>query len=82
MNIYSPNDEIVKAGEKLRGTILVAHGEVEVLKGHAVERKMKRLDRFAEECLFQDKVAIHTLRSKGFSEIILIPKAVFQVRCK
>ena len=80
MNIYSPNDEIVKCGEKLRAAILVAHGELEVLKGDTVERKMRELDRYAEECLFLDKIASHTVRSKGFSEVILIPAALFQVR--
>lgn len=79
MNIYSPNDEIVKSGERPTGAILVAHGEVEVLKGDMVERKMKRLDSFAEECLFLDKPTPFTARSKGFSEIILIPSALFQV---
>lgn len=45
MNIFSPNDDIMKCGEKVRGAILVSHGEVEVLgKGGIVERKMKRLD--------------------------------------
>jgi hypothetical protein len=79
MNIYSPSDEIVKKGERPRGTILVAHGEVEVLKGDMVKRKMKRLDSFAEECLFVDKPTPFTVRSKGFSEIILIPSVLFQV---
>lgn len=78
MNIYSPDDEIIKRGEKLTGVILVAHGEVEVLKGTAVERKMKPLDRYGEESLFEDNTATHTLRSKGFSEIIFIPSEVFQ----
>eukprot|EP00804_Cyclotella_cryptica_P021886 CCRYP_000852-RA/>CCRYP_000852-RA protein AED:0.03 eAED:0.03 QI:454/0.9/0.90/1/0.7/0.72/11/722/2116 len=78
MNIYSPNDEIVKSRERPRGAILVAHGEVEILKGEAVERKMKRLDSFAEECLFVDKLTSLTVRSKGFSEIILIPSVLFQ----
>lgn len=81
MNIYSPNDEIVKRGDKLKGAVLVARGEVEVMKGNVVERKMKHLDRFAEESLFEDKESTHTLRSKGFSEIILIPSVNFQVRC-
>ena len=49
-----------------------------MLKSQAVERKMKELDRFAEECLFEDKISTHTVRSKGFSEIILLPAAVFQ----
>ena len=79
MNIYSPNDEIVKCGEKMRGAVLVSRGEVEVLNGSTVERKMKRLDRFAEECLFIEKVSSYTLRSKGFSEVFLLPAVEFQV---
>jgi hypothetical protein len=52
MNIYSPNDEIVKRGEKLTGAILVARGEVEVLRGMDVERKMKPLvDMERKRCL-------------------------------
>ncbi len=78
LNIYSPNDRIVKRGERPRGAILVAHGEVEILKGEAVERKMKRLDSFAKECLFVEKLTFLTLRSKGFSEIILIPSVLLQ----
>eukprot|EP00956_Cyclotella_meneghiniana_P022301 scaffold41972_cov65-Cyclotella_meneghiniana.AAC.1 len=82
MNTFSPSDEIVKQGEKLTGAILVAHGEVEVLKGNVVERKMKELDRFAEESLFVDGTSTHTVKSKGFSEIILIPTRVFQCEQK
>jgi hypothetical protein len=79
MNIFSPNDDIMKCGEKVRGAILVSHGEVEVLgKGGIVERKMKRLDRFAQECLFVDKLSTYDVRSKGFSEVILIPRTEFQ----
>ena len=79
MNTFSPGDEIVKQGEKLTGAILVAHGEVEILKGNVVERILKELDRFAEESLFVDGTSTHTVKSKGFSEIILIPTRVFQV---
>ncbi len=78
MNVYSPKDCIIKRGEKCNGAIIVSHGEIEVLKGSVVERKMKRLDRYAEECLFIDKVASHTVRSKGFSEVVILPRAEFQ----
>ena len=79
MNIYSPNDEIIQCGDKLRDAVLVSRGEVEIMKGSIVERKMKRLDRFAEECLFVEKVSSHTVRSKGFSEVFLLPAVAFQV---
>lgn len=79
MNTYSPNDEIVKVGEKIRGAILISRGEAEVMKGAMVERKLRRLDRFAEECLFVDKVSLHSVRSKGFSEVLILPSVLFQV---
>ncbi|KAL7540091.1 hypothetical protein ACHAXR_012578 [Thalassiosira sp. AJA248-18] len=78
MNIFSPNDNIVKCGEKICGALLVSQGEVEVLKGSITERKMHRLDRFAQECLFVEKLSAYTVRSKGFSEVILIPRTEFQ----
>ena len=78
MNIYSPNEDIVKAGEKIRGAILVSRGEVLVLKGGVTERKMKRLDRFAQDCLFVDKASVYDVKSKGFSEVIVIPRTEFQ----
>lgn len=78
MNVYSPKDCILQRGERCNGALLVSHGEVEILKGNVVERKMQRLDRFAEECLFIDKVASHTVRSKGFSEIVFVPRVEFQ----
>ena len=78
MNVYSPKDCILQRGERCNGALLVSHGEVEILKGSVVERKMKRLDRFAEECLFIDKVSSHTVRSKGFSEIVILPRVEFQ----
>ena len=79
MNVYSPKDCILQRGERCNGAVIVSHGEVEVIKGNGiVERKMKRLDRFAEECLFIDKVASHTVRSKGFSEVLLLPRVEFQ----
>ena len=78
MNTYSPKDCIIQRGERCNGAFLVSHGEVEVLKENVVERKMKRLDRFAEECLFIDKVSTHTVRSKGFCEIVLLPRVEFQ----
>jgi len=81
MNIYSPGEDIVKCGEQIRGALLVSRGEVELLKGSITERKMKRLDRFAQECLFIDKVSMYDVRSKGFSEVILIPRALMIVVC-
>ena len=78
MNIYSPDEDIVKCGETIRGVILVSHGEVEVLRGNVTERRMKRLDQFAQECLFVDKVSAHTVKSNGFSEVIIIPRTDFQ----
>jgi len=44
-NIYSPNDEILRPGEQVKGALLVSRGEVEVLKGVNVERKLQRFDR-------------------------------------
>lgn len=32
-NIYSPNDEILRPGEQLKGALLVSRGEVEIFKG-------------------------------------------------
>lgn len=78
MNIYSPNDHIVKCRETIRGAIVVSRGEVEVFKGGITERKMKRLDRFGQDCLFVDKVSAFDVRSKGFSEVILVPRIEFQ----
>ncbi|KAL9190988.1 hypothetical protein ACHAXT_000694 [Thalassiosira profunda] len=78
MNVYSPGDDLVRRGEKIRGCLLVAQGEVEVRRGSVVERKMKRLDRFAQDCLFVDRASTFTVTSKGFSEVILIPRDEFQ----
>ena len=78
MNIFCHNEDIVKVGEKIRGAILVSRGEVEVMRGGITERKMKRLDRFAQDSLFVDKTSIYNVRSKGFSEVILIPRESFQ----
>ena len=74
LNVYSPGDEIVKAGEKIRGAVLVSNGEVEVRRGRVAERKLKRLDRWSEECLIVDKVSAHSVRSIGFSEVIIVPR--------
>jgi len=82
MNIYSPNDEILRPGEKLRGVLLISRGEVEILKGKLVERKMQRFDRYAEESLFQDKINEKLVRSKTFSEIFLLPAYDFQIIIK
>lgn len=78
MSIYSPHDEILSPGEHLRGALLVSRGEVEILDGHFVERKMQRFDRYAEESLFQDKVNEKLIRSKTFSEVFLLPSSDFQ----
>eukprot|EP00557_Chaetoceros_sp_GSL56_P012997 CAMPEP_0176477608 /NCGR_PEP_ID=MMETSP0200_2-20121128/719_1 /TAXON_ID=947934 /ORGANISM="Chaetoceros sp., Strain GSL56" /LENGTH=159 /DNA_ID=CAMNT_0017873441 /DNA_START=164 /DNA_END=640 /DNA_ORIENTATION=+ len=44
INIYSPKDEILRKGDLIQGALLVSRGEVEVLSGSILERKMKRLD--------------------------------------
>ena len=78
MSIYSPNDEILRPGEQLRGALLISRGEVEILNGIRVERKMQRFDRYAEESLFQEKVNKYLVRSKTFSEVFLLPACDFQ----
>jgi hypothetical protein len=78
MNIHSPNEEIVKLGDNIRGVFLVAQGEVEILRDGIVQSKMKRLDFYAQECIFVDKIAHESVRSKGFSEVIVIPRTKFQ----
>ena len=79
MNIYSPNEDIVKCGENIRGAYLVARGEVEVLRNGLIESIIKRLDFHAQDCLFVDRVARENVRSKGFSEVIVIPRTEFQL---
>ncbi len=78
INIYSPKDEIVKKDELIRGTILISRGEVEVLKGQRVERKMRRLDNFSVESLFEKKKSEHTIRARTFCEVFLLPADEFQ----
>ena len=79
VNIYSPNDDILKCGEQIRGTLLLSRGEVEVLTSRGkVERKMKRCDTFAEECLFVKKVCDKNVRAKTFSEVFMLPSDAFQ----
>ena len=79
VNIYSPNDDILKYGEQIRGTLLLSRGEVEVLTFHGkVERKMKRCDTFAEESLFVKKVCDKNVRAKTFSEVFMLPSDAFQ----
>ena len=78
MNIYSPNEDIIKCGDKIRGAFIVSRGEVEVKKNGYTEQKMKRLDRFAQECLFVEKVSVNNVQSKGYSEVILLPRTEFQ----
>ena len=77
-NIYSPNDHVLKPGEQIRGAILVSRGELLVLKGASIERKMQRFDRFAEESLFIRKVSDCWVKSKTFAEVFIIPARAFQ----
>lgn len=78
INIYSPKDEILKKGEHIRGAILVSRGEVEVLSGSRVERKMRRLDNFAADTLFDTKKSDRTVRARTFCEVFLLPADGFQ----
>jgi len=78
VNIYSPRDDVLKPGEQLRGAILISRGEVEVLRGTIIERKMQRFDRFAEESLFVTKICNFLVRSKTFAEVFLLPAVEFQ----
>ena len=89
LNIYSPNDEILKPGQRIKGTLLISRGEVEILrpvgdnKGNGggetiVERKMQSFDRFAEESLFAPRVCDQYVRAKTFCEVFLLPADDFQ----
>ncbi len=78
VNIFSPNDDIIRPGEQIQGTILVSRGEVEVFKNGKIERKMKRGDTFAEENLFLKRVCEKTVRAKTFSEIFMLSSDAFQ----
>jgi len=77
-NIYSPNDDILRPGEQVKGVLLIARGECEVLKGDKVERKMHRFDRFAEGSLFSQTVSSNVVRSITYCEIFLLPADDFQ----
>jgi len=77
-NNFAPNDEILKPGEQIKGALLVSRGEVEVWNGLILERKMKRLDRFAEESLFEKKVNKFMVRAKTFCELYVLPRVKFQ----
>lgn len=77
-HIYSPNDDILRPGEQLQGPLLVSRGEIEVLNGSVVERKMQRFDRFAEESLFENYVSEQWVRSKTFCEVFLLSAKEFQ----
>jgi CRP-like cAMP-binding protein len=77
INIYSPNDFILKTGDPIKGAIIVARGEIEVLCGNQVERKMKRQDHFGAESLFKPKLSDRTLKSYTFSEVFLLPSDAF-----
>jgi len=86
LNIYSPNDDILKPGERIKGSILIARGEVEILRPvggvnggeTVVERKLQPFDRFAEESLFVAKVCDRYVRAKTFCEVFLLPEDEFQ----
>jgi len=78
INIYSPNDNVLKPGDQIRGTVLVSRGDLEVLTGNRVERKMKRFDSYAEEALFIKTTCSQTVRAKTFSEIFVLPSDDFQ----
>ena len=89
LNIYSPNDDILQPGERIKGTLLISRGEVEILrpvggsKGNGggqtiVERKLQSFDRFAEESLFVPRVCDRYVRAKTFCEVFLLPAADFQ----
>jgi hypothetical protein len=56
----------------------VSRGEVEVLSGSIVERKMKRLDNFGAENLFEKNKSTKTLRARTFCEIFLLRSEVFR----
>jgi Ion transport protein. len=58
--------------------VKVSRGEVEVLSGSIVERKMKRFDNFGSEHLFEKKKSKNTLRARTFCEIFLLPTEVFK----
>jgi voltage-gated potassium channel len=78
INIFSPNDDILKPGEPMKGTILISRGDVEVLHQGRIERKMKRFDSFGEESLFSKIVCDKNVRGKTFCEIFLLPREDFQ----
>ena len=77
-NIYSPGDFILKPGEHVKGVLLLARGEIEVFRGNTVERKMKRLDRFAEDSLFEKVISQNLVRAKTFCEIFQLSRESFQ----
>lgn len=58
--------------------LVVSRGEVEVLSGMRVIRKMRRLDYFAAESLFIKDKSTKTIRGRTFCEIFLLPTAEFQ----
>jgi len=78
VHMYSPEDNILKVGETIRGTLVISRGEVEVLVNGRVERKMKRCDTFAEESLFMTKTSDKNIKAKTFCELFTIPSDSFQ----
>ena len=78
LSIYSPRDDILKTGERIKGAILVSRGEVELLRDGIVERKLQAFDRFSEESLFLSKVCDCNVRAKTFVEAFHLPTHEFQ----
>lgn len=78
INIFSPHDDILKPGETVRGAVLVSRGELVVLNGKTIERKMQQFDRFAEESLFVPKTSDRLIRANTFCEVFLLPAGAFQ----
>jgi CRP-like cAMP-binding protein len=77
INIFSPNDIIVKAGDPIKGAIIVSRGEIEILHGNQIERKLKRQDHFGAESLFEPKISDRTVKSYTFGEVFFLPSDAF-----
>lgn len=77
INIYSPNDVILKTGDPIKGAIIVSRGEIEILHANQIERKLKRQDHFGAESLFEPKICNRTVKSYTFSEVFFLPSDAF-----
>ena len=51
----------------------MSRGDLEVLTGNHVERKMKRFDSYTEDVLFAKTICNQTVRAKTFSALIVLP---------